>query len=258
MNAKLSNVLPKSATHLSNLEAARQRIAAGKVKPNSEKMLDSQGRCYIDIEKTRQVIQEGEDKKALRWHKNDPNVRLDEYGFPRDHQDRKFILTHDFGKQLSEITRQLKNGSRWIYLHGKWGLGKTSIATRAIWELIKPCSSAKATYISINHWVNDQMPDGEKYTPVLRKLVLLDDFDKFEVRSDFQVRAVLRLIEQLKERNSLVLITSQFSLEELLKKNKHHIDFQVMIDRIRGKSVVLDKFVGESKRGILTKLFKGK
>jgi DNA replication protein DnaC len=253
MTAKLSKALPSNANHLSNLEAARQRIAAGKVKPNSEKMVDSQGRCYIDVEKTKQVIQEEEDKKALQWHKNDPNIRLDECGFPRDHQDRKFILTHDFGKQLSEIIRQLKNG-RWIYLHGKWGLGKTSIATRAIWELIKPHPSAKATYISINHWVHDQMPDGEKHTPILRKLVLLDDFDKFEVRSDFQVRAVLRLIEQLKERNSLVLITSQFSLEELLKKNKHHVDFQVMIDRIRGKSVVLDKFVGESKRGILTKL----
>lgn len=247
MTTKLSKTLPKSANHLNNLQAARQRIASGKANLNSEKMIDGQGRCYVDLKKARRKILKSEDQKALNWHKNDPNIRLDEYGFPKDRQDRKFILNHDFRGQLTGITKQLKKG-KWIYLHGAWGRGKTSLATRVIWELINPHPSAKATYISINNWVNDQMPDGKKHTPLLRKLVLLDDFDKFEVRSDFQVRTVLRLIEQLKDRNSLVLITSQFSIDELLRKNKNHIDFQVMLDRVRGKSFVWNRFTGKSKR----------
>lgn len=247
MNKQLSELLPNDANHLTNLQAARQRIASGNAKLNSEKMIDSQGRCYVDLKKARREILKSEDQKAFKWHKNDPDIRLDECGFPKDRQDRKFILSHDFGEQLTGITGQLKKG-KWIYLHGAWGRGKTSLATRVIWDLINSHPSAKATYISINHWVNDQMPDGEKHTPALRKLVLLDDFDKFDVRSDFQVRTVLRLIEQLKERNSLVLITSQFSIDELLRKNKKHIDFQVMLDRVRGKSVVWNKFTGKSKR----------
>ena len=244
MTKQLSAALPADSKFLTNIQAAKERIAEGNA-DLSNKLIDDEG--YADIKEIRKAILKAENQEALRRHGNNPDTRLDECGFPKDRQDRKFILNHDFGVQLSQIIGQLKKG-KWIYLSGSWGLGKTSIATRAIWELLKPYPSASATHISINGWINDQMPEGEKHTPPLHKLVLLDDFDKFEVRSDFQVRAVLRLIEQLKERNSLVLITSQFSLTEMVKKNKNHVNFQVMLDRIRGKSVVFDKFVGRSKR----------
>lgn len=244
MTEQLSKALPSDLEYISNLQAARHRITLGKASLVN-RAINNEGQA--DIEEIRKVILNSKNQEALRWHGNDPNIRLDECGFPKDRQDRKFLLSHDFGKQLFEILEQLKK-EKWIYLWGSWGLGKTSLATRAIWESIKSQPSQKVTYISINSWINDQMPEGERYTPPLYKLVLLDDFDKFEIRSDFQVRTALRLIERLKERNSLVLITAQFSMDELSSKNKNHIDFQVMIDRIRGKSVVFNKFSGRSKR----------
>jgi chromosomal replication initiation ATPase DnaA len=244
MTERLSKALPSDSKYVSNIEVARKRIASGRANL-VDKLIDNEG--YADLTEVRKAILKREIEEALNHHHNNPNIRLDDCGFPKDRQDRKFILSHNFGVQLSKIIGQLKKG-KWVYLHGEWGLGKTSLATRAIWELLKPHPTSKATYISINNWINDQMPEGEKHTPYLRKLVLLDDFDKFDVRSDFQARSVLRLIEQLKERNSFVLITSQSSVDDLLKRNKKNINLQVMLDRVRGKSVIWNKFTGRSRR----------
>ncbi len=243
-------------TFLENLQTAKERIAApGYYMPDPYKK-DKQGRTFMDIKEVRETSMKTERETSLQWHKNDPNIRLDDCDFPKDRQDRGFLLSHDFGLRLNFLTEIITKGRKdrkgklrnWAYLHGQSGLGKTAICIRAIWEVMKKDPAAKATYISINAWVNDQMLEGSQTTPPLRKLVLLDDFDKFNTRKEFQVRAVLRLVEQLKDRDSHVLLTTQLDLSTFLNKNPDSIDFEVMLDRVRGKSIMYKKFRGESLR----------
>ena len=253
MGQSLGHVIPESNSFIQNkLEQARKNIESG----NSRAVAgdaeigftrDDRGREFLDLDKIQADLMESQDEQALLFHQNDPNIRLDSYGFPSDREDRHFILTNDFGKILDEVIKGLRYS--WIYLYGDPGRGKTSLATRAVWELIKDHPSQKASFISINQWTASLMPGSSTVLDLskLQKVVLVDDFDKFDLRKDFQIRQVLRLIERLKSRHQ-VIITSNYSRSEMLSKNPEHLDFKVMLDRIRGKSIDMPRFTGASFR----------
>lgn len=216
---------------------------------------DKQNRLIVDINILRQQLDKERDDEAIQKHKNDPNIRLDMDGFPRDRIDRKFLLNHNFGSSLSKIMKYLTE-DRWIYLHGPTGRGKTALATRAIWEYIKLRPCMRSTFISVYRWVGSHMPNSP--VPPLSintdKLILIDDFDKFDLSKSFQIRMVLNLIETVKHQNGLALITAQYSIKDLLKiskqrqpNNPESYEVRLILDRIRGKAKSFT-FQGKSKR----------
>lgn len=236
----LSNIMPVSKTFIQNkMDQARLNIKngiavngdVGFTKKDGVEFCDP-NEFYIDEE--------------LKRHGNDPNIRLDECGFPEDRADRIFLLNHDFDGLLKTV----KNVEfSWIYLYGDPGRGKTSFATRIVWELIKDKPIERATFLSIGKWTDSLRVGKEEYLPLsdLRRVVVVDDFDKFDQQKSFQIRQLLLLVEELKNRH-LVIITSNYSREEILNLNSNNLDLEVMLDRVKGKSIDFPRFNGESYR----------
>lgn len=203
-----------------------------------------------------------QDEEAFKRHGNDPDVRLDECGFPKNRKDRKFLLQHDFGDRIQQISKKIRQG-RWIYAFGNVGRGKTALMIRAVWELIKPYPRAKASFIYMNNYIRNQVKrniliqaairrgeevDFDTGSQKLKKLILLDDFDKINFRNEFNLRCVLDLIERLKSMNAWVLITAQCSINKLLIKYQRNEDIIPLCDRLREKCYMLPEFRGRSFR----------
>ncbi|MCK5601540.1 ATP-binding protein [Candidatus Pacearchaeota archaeon] len=229
------------------MEAARERIKNGQANLENDAGLyvDEKGLEYVDLDKMVSFMDKEKDQDALKTHQNDPNKRLDLYKFPTDRKDRTFLLNHNFGHYLKEILKIID--TNWVFLWGDQGRGKTALATRAIWELIKNHPSWKADFVSINALTqakNDE--DAPIDISKLKRFILIDDFDTFDFDKEYRIRQVLRLIENIKNRHK-VIITSNRSLIEMSKVSKYQ-KFDVMLDRIKGRSVVFPRFTGASYR----------
>ena len=235
-----------------HLEKAKIRIAKGTANLMTEELghiRDKLGRDYADINKVQEYLAQDNDKKALEFHKNDFNIRLDDCDFPTNRVDRNFALTHDFKEALPKATSMFNNF--WIFIHGDYGTGKTSLAIRVMWEVMKNKPSLRPSWLSMNSWINSQMPE-EVSQPLssLRKYLVIDDFDKFNFKKEFQGQAALRLVEKLIYADYKVIFTANFSIKELIKKAQrfNNYDLELALDRVRGKIFELPKFVGQSKR----------
>lgn len=219
---------------------------------------DADGRIWITEADHNKML----DAEAAKRHGNDPNVRLTECGFPAHKRDRRFLLNHDFGNQLSEISGQLK-ARKWIYAFGQVGRGKTALMTRAIWELIKDKPRSRASFVYMNDYIRKQVqrdiqvnaalnkgrtPDADTGGKPFAGLVLLDDFDKINLGNEYNLRTVLALVERLKKENAWVLITAQFSIGELMKKYRRMDDISPLCDRLREMCFTLPMFTGKSLR----------
>lgn len=223
----------------SKLEQARQNIKNGTAKTEPDGFYKKDGIEYCNP-------MEALNTEAIERHGNNPDKRLDECGFPADRRDRNFLLNHNF-EDLSTLVDMAKHS--WIYLYGDAGRGKTSLATRIAWELIKDHPTQGATFLSVVKWMNSLMFGQGEYIDLskLSRVVVVDDFDKFDQQKDFQIRHLLRLIEELKNRH-IVIITSNYSRDEMLKINPGSLDLKVMLDRVSGKSVDYPRMSGESFR----------
>ena len=236
----LSKNIPKGRAFIqSKLEQARENIKNGTANTETVGFFVKDGLEYCDP-------MEALNMEAIERHGNDPDQRLDECGFPSDRRDRHFILNHNF-EDLNTLVDMAKHS--WIYLYGDAGRGKTSLATRVAWELIKDHPTQRATFISVVKWMNSLMVGQSKYIDLdrLSRVVVVDDFDKFDPQKDFQIKHLLRLIEELKNRH-VVIITSNYSRDEILKINPGSLDLKVMLDRVSGKSVDYPRLTGESFR----------
>lgn len=233
----LSSVTPKSAK--GQLERAMKRIQDGTANTGTVGFSEKDGLEYCDPSKFY-------NDEAVRRHGNDPNNRLDECGFPEDRIDREFLLNHNF-EELKEALEIVKY--KWLYLFGDPGRGKTTFATRIVWELIKDKPTERATFLSVAKWTNSLRVGKEDYLPLdkFRRIVVVDDFDKFDHKKEFQVRNLLMLIEELKNRH-LVIITSNYSRDEMLNLNPTNLDLKVMLDRVAGKSIDFPRLTGNSFR----------
>ncbi|MCK4827884.1 ATP-binding protein [bacterium] len=237
LEASLSAIMPKSAS--GNLEQAMKRIQDGTANVGTVGFSEKNGLEFCDPSKFY-------NDEAMARHGNDPDKRLDECGFPEDRVDREFLLNHDF-ETLQEAIKIVQY--KWLYLFGDPGMGKTSFATRIVWELIKGKPTERATFLSVAKWTDSLRVGKDDYLPLgkLRRIVVVDDFDKFDYKKEFQVRNLLMLIEELKNRH-IVIITSNYSRDELLSLNPSCLDLEVMLDRIAGKSIDFPRLSGKSFR----------
>lgn len=226
---------------------------------------DSEGRVWITESNRNKML----DAEATNRHGNNPNIRLTECSFPANEKNREFLLNHDFGSLIKDSLIALREG-KWIYAHGGVGLGKTALTTRVIWELLKDRPRSKASFVSMNNYVRLQIqretqviaaltggktPDPDTGGKPLAGLVLLDDFDKMNLKSEYNLRTILSLIERLKteevgaaKKNRWVLITAQLSIDDLAMKYCGMDDISPLCDRLREMCFVLPKFTGRSKR----------
>lgn len=236
----LSNIMPVSKTFIQNkMDQARLNIKNGIAVNSDIGFTEENGIEFCDPNEF--YVDE-----ELKRHGNDPNIRLDECGFPEDRTDRTFLLKHNFDGLL-ETVNDIEFS--WIYLYGDSGRGKTSFATRIVWELIKNKPLERATFLSIGKWTDSLRVGKEEYLPLssLRRIVVVDDFDKFDQQKSFQIRQLLILVEELKNRH-LVIFTSNYSREEIGNLNPKSLDLEVMLDRVKGKSIDFPRFEGESYR----------
>ena len=246
---KIKDCFPGSDSFVGKkLEESRKRIESGKAELNPTGFTEDQkGRMFVNVDKVQAEIEKDFAADELKRHGNNPNKRLDECGFPTDRADRNFILNHDFGPHLTFVLQNIKK--TWVYIYGDPGRGKTSLAIRSVWEMIKNNPASKASFLSVGKWTDSLMIGKPKYLDInkMREIVVIDDFDKFGKEKDFQIRQLMLLVEKLKERH-LVIITANHSREEILKTNQESLDLEVLLDRIRGKSIDMPRFTGESKR----------
>lgn len=230
------------------LREARENVKSGKGQTDTPGFSsDEKGREFLDVGLVNHYTQESKKQEDFIRHKNDPNIRLDECGFPSDRKDRHFILNHNFGSDISFILKNIRQN--WVYIYGDPGRGKTSIAIRAVWEMIRNDPSRKASFFSVGKWTDSLQIGKPEYLDItkLSPIVLIDDFDKFGKEKDYQIRQLLLLIEELKNQH-FVIITSNHSRPEILKRNPDNINMKVMLDRIRGKSIDMERFTGQSYR----------
>jgi DNA replication protein DnaC len=212
--------------------------------------------CDIKALQTQTYIDEIK-KIAKEEKKTEVDVRFDQCGFPKSSRDRHFILNHKF-KLLNQMVVNIN--SQWLFLHGDVGRGKTSLAIRIAWELIKNDYSKKVTFIPVGPWIVSQMPlnyeisDSEKEKrnhlsritgKDTREIVIMDDFDKFTTKSEYQSNILFNLIDELKNRDCRVIITSNRSILEM-ESDCHEKLFPVL-DRIKGMGC-FEKFQGKSLR----------
>lgn len=248
--SKIDECLPDSDSFLGRkIASAKKRVKSGEANllpPGFS--LNEKGQEFINVPVSQsQDVNKELAEAELRRHGNDPNTRLDECDFPSDRKDRKFILSHNFGPPLDFILKNIRQ--TWVYIYGDAGRGKTSIAIRAVWEMIKNDPTQKATFLSVGKWTDSLMFGKTQYLEIdkLKKVVVIDDFDKFDKQKNFQVRQLLILIEELKNKH-FVIITSNQSLKEMARLSQYSVDLEVMLDRIKGKSIIMDRFTGESYR----------
>jgi len=186
-------------------------------------------------------------KLAKEEKRSIEDIRFDRCNFPKGKDDREFILTTNKFKDLKQLQGFFKN--KWLFLHGSVGRGKTARAIRIMWEEIEPRYFKKVTFLPIGPWINSQMPIEGEITDreqLIRNrlrsingentenLVILDDFDKFKTQSPYQSNHLFNLIDDLKNRDCKVIITSNSSIREL-ESNCNEKLLPVM-DRIKSKS----------------------
>ena len=239
-----------SITQRPEMLTARERLKNGVV---SEKTFlpgesrDRAGRTYVHIDSLRAALLRDKDEEALSEHKGDINIRLDSCGFPTDRNDRKFALTHNF-EMLRSVLKTLKSG-KWCYFYGDPGRGKTALAIRSVAEILKPRPSSRATFIDAFRWVKIGNDGWEKS---LRRLVVVDDFDKINFGNHHNTLKVLTLIEELKRKNAFVIVTSQYSIDELITRYRGaNDDIRPTLDRLRGKCAIFPRFEGGSFREVV-------
>ena len=215
---------------LNNLATAKKRIIEGKSSVDLNIGKDDQGRDFVDLRKVQADIAKEKNKAALKWHCNDYRIRFDDCGFPKNDVNRRFSLYHNFGFVLDKAMKHLKK--QWVYICGHYGTGKTSLAMRLCWEFMKLRPTLRPQFLTVNAWVNSLMP-GEETQSIdnIRRLVVLDDFDKFNFKSEFQVRSVLRLVEHLIHEDCRVIMTGNLTPDQLIKKS-NDMDFQTLLDRV--------------------------
>jgi len=217
---------------------------------------DGQGRVWI----SRNDLEAEYDREALARHGNDPCKRFDEWGFPGTPTERKFLLNHDFGSLVKDSLIALWKGS-WVYAHGEVGNGKTALAMRCAWELLKTRPAQKSSFVSMNQYSLDQIQRENSETAAIRRgetvyseslnfreIVILDDFDKVNYANGHKTRTVLDLVERLKKGSHQVFITSQISLPALYRRYEDNHDMKPLIDRLRQMCLILPEFKEKSKR----------
>ncbi len=240
------------------MAAALQRIhAPGYKQPASDHWMDGEGRLCISPAELRKRA----DADAVARHGNDPRVRFKEWGFPFDRKEQDFILTHDFSDALRRAITELCHG-QWVYLWGGIGLAKSSFAARVLWEILKDKPSEKASFISASKFVREKLrrekmieaalkqgkkPDPDTGGTPLRKFVILDEFDKWNLKNEFNAEVMRDLIDRLKAMDAMVIITAQCSIETMDKRSQNS-EAMAVIDRVRGKSAAWPEFKGRSRR----------
>jgi len=215
-------------------------LAAAKARVNSPDFKQPENEFWTDgnagVIFYRLTEHEIRDKNALDFHGNDPNIRFDDCGFPKNRDDRKFSLSHNFGRILPEALKSLNKG-KWIMLSGNMGTGKTALAIRMAWEKMKRQPTLRPSYLCMNSWMRSNMPDEERQSlENIRRFVVFDDFDKFNLTTEFQAQCCLRLIQKLIDDDHRVILTSNFSIDLLSKKDRH-FNFDLCLDRLRGRCV---------------------
>lgn len=216
---------------------------------------DDQGRVFV----SRDDLNAEYDREAITRHGNDPCKRFDEWGFPGTPAERKFLLEHDFGSLARDSLSTLRNGG-WVYAYGEVGNGKTALAMRCAWEMLKEKPSQKASFVSMNQYFLDQIKRnnaeqaaykrGEAFYDgnlPFRKIVILDDFDKPNLANEHNARVFLDLIERLKDKH-LVFITANISMKSLYERYREEWNIKPIIDRIRQMCLILPEFKEKSKR----------
>ena len=242
----------------SEMSAAIQRVSApGYEQPKDDHWIDEEDRLHISPAGLRRRA----DAEALVRHGNDPRARFKEWGFPFDRKEQDFIFNHDFKDALHRAITELCQ-EQWIYLWGAPGLGKTSFAARVLWEILKDKPAEKASFISASKFIREklrrekmieaalrqgQTPDPDTGGTPLRKFVLLDEFDKWNLKNEFNAEVMRDLIDRLKATEAVVIITAQHGLDTLEKRAKNSEALSV-IDRVRGKSAAWSEFKGRSRR----------
>ena len=244
------------------IEFARSRAAELR-KANSSKIsnspddfkTDEHGRLWISTEDLGKKY----DREAIERHGNDPLKRFDEWEFPGTPREREFLLQHDFGALIKDSLIALESGS-WVYAFGEVGNGKTALAMRAAWELLKSRPSERAKFISMNRYILDQIKRENAEQVAIRrgqeiyeerlnfpKVVILDDFDKLNFKNELNQRVILNLIDQLKNGHQ-VFVTAQCSLKVLYERYIESWELKPIIDRLRQMCLVLPEFKGKSNR----------
>ena len=197
----------------------------------------------IALEEIEEIIKER--KREGYPERSVTDIRFDLCGFTQDKKDRKFIQ-EQVQKYCDLDSLVTSFRTRWFYFWGNVGRGKTAQAIRIVWETIKDDPRFKASFITVGDWVRSQMPEEENMGFGTQDIVILDEFDNFDITKEFQCTAVSRLIDNLKNRGCKVIITSNRSLEEI--KSKCHPMLYRAISRIEGKSIMPDGFLGKSLR----------
>lgn len=216
---------------------------------------DEQGRIWISkADMLRQF-----DQDAIARHGNDPFKRFDEWGFPGTLRERQFLMKHDFGDLLESSLKSLKSGG-WVHAFGNVGNGKTALAIRCAWELLKDRPSEKATFISMNQYALDKVNRDNAETEAIKRgeqvysaslnfhrIVILDDLDKVKY-NDYYLRVCLDLVTRLKDEEHAVFVTSNCSLTALYKRYEEMHDMRAYIDRLRQMCLILREFKEKSRR----------
>jgi DNA replication protein DnaC len=243
---------PKPAGNLfSSLpESIKARAAQANAKNAKHEYLETDDRGQVFV--SRKDLRKLHVAEALERHGNDPNKRLDECGFPGSRRDRKFALTHNFGKMLPDCLAALKD-HRWVYAYGNVGQGKTALMVRLVWELIKDRPTSRASFISVNDYVREAVRRESRVQAALRKGDEIDPDTGAQPLRNLVVNiyCLLSLIEKVKKRNAWVLITAQYSIAELLRRHGGKENVAPLCDRLREMCYVLPKFQGKSKRGLV-------
>lgn len=236
----MKTVLFSNLTTNKEFFAAKKRIKSGYIPDlrTTGMKIDSQGRdVVVDYKSVIEEIRREKEASALAWHKNNPHIRFSNCGFPHNRENRDFALAHDFGDYLKTAKLGLKNKS-FVFINGPPRVGKTSLAIRVAWEEMKLKPLLRPSFLSINAWVASQMPN-QNMEPLsgLRNFIIVDDFDKFSFRSEFQTLVVLRLIDKLIDDSHQAVFTSNISLADALKKAESFSDLTVVFERLKERSI---------------------
>jgi DNA replication protein DnaC len=212
---------------------------------------------YLTKDDIDEILKEEAMVKAYKLHKNDRDLRLDLGGFPISKKERDFYINHNFYK-TDKWSFDAIDKEKWVYVSGKPGTGKTSLACHLAWYYLRKEVIREASFVSVSEWMNNLLSSFQKNgkvpvdaIPKLKKFVVLDDFDKFR-KTDWQQTQIFNLVDYLYRSEKIVIITSNRSLDEIVDYHKdgdeNNINIETAMDRIKGRSAIA-KYSGSSMRG---------